>query len=255
MTTLEYALQRTLLIKATPETVFRFFTDSARWAAWWGAGSTINPQPGGRVHIRYPDGTEADGEVLALAEPREIVFTYGYANGKQIAPGGSRVTIRLEGVAEGTRLSLTHEFADQAVRDHHIQGWRYQLSLFSNLVADEVFANAAAAVDAWFGAWAIADEAERTAALEPIASPDVEFRDRFSAIASLPELVPHIGAAQRFMPGFSIIRRGPVRQCQGTALADWTASGPDGAQRGAGTNVFVFGPAGRITSVVGFWSQ
>ena len=34
-------------IEADRETVFRYFTDSGRWAAWWGAGSTIDPRPGG----------------------------------------------------------------------------------------------------------------------------------------------------------------------------------------------------------------
>ena len=255
MTVSRYALERTLLIRADPETVFRFFTDPARWAAWWGAGSTIEARVGGRVHIRYPDGAEASGDVTELDQPRRIVFTYGYASGKQISPGGSLVAIRLDPVDEGTRLSLTHEFDDAAARDHHVQGWRYQLSLFSNLVADEAFAGAAATVDAWFDAWAIPGEAERRAALERIASPNVEFKDRFSAVTGISELVPHVGAALRFMPGFTIRRSGAVRQCQGTALAPWTAAGPDGNERGAGTNVFVFGPTGRITSVVGFWNQ
>ena len=41
-------LDRTVVIRARPETVFGFFTDSGRWAAWWGAGSTIDPQAGRR---------------------------------------------------------------------------------------------------------------------------------------------------------------------------------------------------------------
>ena len=45
MPELPYQLDRTVVIKARPETVFRFFTDSARWASWWGAGSTIDPKP------------------------------------------------------------------------------------------------------------------------------------------------------------------------------------------------------------------
>ena len=36
---LEHSLERTVFIAATRATVFRFFTDSERFAAWWGAGS------------------------------------------------------------------------------------------------------------------------------------------------------------------------------------------------------------------------
>jgi len=34
MPELPYRLDRTVVIHAKPEAVFRFFTDSARWASW-----------------------------------------------------------------------------------------------------------------------------------------------------------------------------------------------------------------------------
>lgn len=250
---LAQTLERSLVIAATPDTVFRFFTDPARWAAWWGAGSTIDAVAGGRVYIRHPDGTEATGTVVEVSPPSTIVFTYGYVKGTLIPPGGSRVTIVLRPDADGTRLTLTHELADAAARDHHVQGWRYQLSLFSNLVANEVNANAQERVDAWFNAWAIADDGARESALASVVTPDVRFRDRFSAVDGLGDLVPHIGAAIRFMSGIRLERANAVRHCQGTVLADWTAISPDGQVRGRGTNVFVFGADNRIASVVGFW--
>ena len=43
MNGLDYSLERTVTIAARRETVFRYFTDSERFAAWWGAGSTIEP--------------------------------------------------------------------------------------------------------------------------------------------------------------------------------------------------------------------
>ena len=70
--------------------------------------------------------------------------------------------------------------------------------------------------------------------------------------AGLAELKPHIAAAQRFMPGMRMRRNGDVRHCQGTVLADFVIAGPDGIERASGTNVFVFGPAGRIESATGF---
>src|SRR5690348_11889052 len=115
-TTLAHRLDRTVIIQARPDVVFRFFTDNARWAAWWGAGSTIDPRPGGVVHIRYPGGNVASGEVLEIHPPERIVFTYGYASGEPIPPGASRVSIQLEAVERGTRLRLTHELDDATVR-------------------------------------------------------------------------------------------------------------------------------------------
>ena len=156
MPELPYGLDRTIVIKARPETVFRFFTDSARWAGWWGAGSTIDATPGGKVYIRHPNGIESLGEVLEVRQPEQITFTYGFVSGKPMPPGSSRVKIQLEPDEAGTRLRLRHDFAEAGPRDEHVQGWRFQLSLFSNAVANEVFADVAGLMDDWFAAWAIA---------------------------------------------------------------------------------------------------
>ena len=61
-----HRLERSIVIQARPETVFRFFTDSERWAKWWGAGSTIDARPGGKVLILHPGGVETLGEVCTF---------------------------------------------------------------------------------------------------------------------------------------------------------------------------------------------
>ncbi|MDR3700383.1 MAG: SRPBCC domain-containing protein [Candidatus Sulfopaludibacter sp.] len=252
MLKLPYDLQRTVLIRAVPETVFRFFTDSARFAAWWGAGSTIDATPGGKVYIRHPNGVETVGEVLEIQSPERIVFTYGYASGNPIPPGSSRVTIRLEPVESGTRLFLRHEFAEPGPRDLHVQGWRFQLSLFANAVANEVYAGAETTVDQWYEAWTIADDTARAEFLARVAAPEVSFRDRYSLLAGLEDLTAHSGAAQRFMPGIQVRRNGSVRQCQGTVLAEWIATDKEGKKRMSGTSVFQLRPDGRIEAVTSF---
>jgi hypothetical protein len=190
---------------------------------------------------------------VEIAPPSRLVFTYGYNAGKPIAPGESRVTIELDKIGQGTRLRLTHALADAAVRDEHVQGWRYQLSVFANVVADEIHANAAELVDGWFDAWNETDAAARASKFGAIASPGVRLHDRFSCVDGTDELTTHVGAAHRFMPGFRLQRNGDTRHCQGVVLAEWTAAGPDGQVRAQGTNVFALGADGLIESVTGFW--
>jgi len=254
LSTLPHALDRSVIIRAQQETVFRYFTDSARWAAWWGAGSTIDARPGGKVYIRHPNAVEAGGEVLEVDPPRRIVFTFGFASGQPIPLGASRVTIELAQDPAGTRLDLRHEFSDEAARNEHVQGWCYQLSVFGNVVADQVNAGAAARVDDWFAAWSESDATKRRVLLAKAVAPGISFRDRFSLVEGMEDLEPHLAAVHRFMPGMRLQRSGEVRHCQGTVLADWIASGPDGDERGRGTNVFTLDPDGRIAGVVGLWS-
>lgn len=249
---LPYQMERSVVIQARPETVFAFFSDSGRWAKWWGAGSTIEARAGGKVYIRHPNGIETIGEVVEVEEASRIVFTYGFSSGKPIPPGGSLVTISLAPCAEGTRLHLVHAFSDAAQRDHHVQGWRFQLSVFANVVANEVFAGAAGIVDAWFEAWAITDDHARQEAFAEIASQEVCFRDRYSLLEGVADLSSHAGAAQRFMPGIRMQRQGEPRHCQGMVIAEWVANDGEGRSHMNGTNVFTLGHDGRISSATGF---
>ena len=252
---LVHRLDRTLVIQARRETVFQFFTDTPQWAAWWGAGSTIDARPGGRMFIRHANGVEVSGQVTEVEAPERIVFTYGYASGKPIPPDGSRVTIRLDRHPKGTLLQLTHEFADVQPRDEHEQGWRFQLSLFANLIANTVISKGATSlVDQWFATWSEADTPTRERSLAAIAVPNVQFGDRFSCLEGAGEVSVHLAAAQRFMPGLRLERRGEIRHCQWHVLADWVAVGSDGEERGRGTNLFVLNADGQIASVTGFWA-
>jgi hypothetical protein len=76
MTELTETLDRRITICARRETVFAYFTDSERFAKWWGEGSHIDPRPGGAVFIHYPNGITAKGEVVLIEPPRRIEFTY-----------------------------------------------------------------------------------------------------------------------------------------------------------------------------------
>jgi uncharacterized protein YndB with AHSA1/START domain len=253
-TALPYRLERTVLIRADRAIVFSFFTNSDRWASWWGAGSRIDARPGGQLLIRHPNAVEASGEVVEVNPPERIVFTYGYANGKPSPPGSSRVTIRLEPAPRGTLLHLVHDFADLEARDEHVQGWRYQLSVFANVVTNHANANASAVVDAWFRGWSEPDKTARDGAIERATTADVAMVDRFSLLDGRTDLLAHLDAIQRFMPGIRLERLGEVRHCQGTLLADWVARGKDGNERGRGTNVFTLAVDGRIATVTGFWN-
>ena len=253
---LDHSLERVVIIRARRETVFRYFTDSARFAAWWGPGSSVDPRPGGAVRIRYPNAVEASGDVVELKPPERFVFTYGYADpSKGVPPGGSRVTITLEAVAEGTRLKLVHDLADAKSRDAHQLGWPYQLAVFATVVSSEEHAGLADRADAWFRGWAEQDADKRRALLAEAAAPSVEFRDPYGCVSGLGDLERHIVQVQTFMPGLTVHREGDPRQCQGTALVDWVVRSQDGVERGRGTNVVDLAPDGRFARVTGIQAR
>ncbi|MDG6146389.1 hypothetical protein NF717_12165, partial [Lactococcus formosensis] len=78
----------------------------------------------------------------------------------------------------------------------------------ANIVADEANAGGAGLIDEWFEAWREPDVSVRERSLARISVAEVQFRDRFSFTDGLADLLPHIAAAQRFMPGLRMERRG-----------------------------------------------
>ncbi len=251
MKPLPYTTTREVLIEADREIVFSFFTDSARWADWWGAGSTVEPRPGGRLRIRHSNGFVSEGQVLEVAEPERFVFTFSLQTQRIIPSEESRVTMQLEPKEEGTLVRVIHEVSDPVVRDLLVQGWRFHFSLFANAVSNFVNAGAPEVVDQWFALWSEPDAAAREAVLTRIAARKIRFRDRYSRVEGIQDVVAHTGASQRFLPGIRMERRGDVRHCQGTVLVDWVARAADGQVKMSGTNVFLLGPGLRIDSVTG----
>jgi uncharacterized protein YndB with AHSA1/START domain len=250
--TLEFSLNRTVEIRASRATVFRFFTDSLRWARWWGAGSTVDPRVGGAITIVYPTGDRASGVVREIVPDERFTFTFGYEGaGKPIAPGGSLVTITLADARGVTRLELRHDVDSVETRDHHVQGWRHQLARFADVVSDDVFGAIAEPLAAWIAAWNESDAAAVRALLDRAVVDDVRFRDANGDLYGREELAGHISAVHRFMPGLRLEARGTPRRAHDTALADWAIVTADGTARMTGTNVVRFALDGRIADVVG----
>ena len=132
----------TRIIKAPRELVWRAWTDPEHYKKWWGPrgfdcpAAKLDVRVGGKFHVamRGPDGVLVwiTGEYLVVDPPRRLVYTDGFADeAGQPVPAShygmpfyvpvSRVTIDLEAMKGGTKLTLTHsglpagEHADGAV--------------------------------------------------------------------------------------------------------------------------------------------
>jgi uncharacterized protein YndB with AHSA1/START domain len=250
MKPLPFVVERTIIIEADPALVFSFFTDTERCAAWWGGGSTVNPRVGGAIRIVHSNGFVSTGEVFEFAPPTRIGFTFSMQYQGVVPPEDSRVTFTIEPHANGTSVHVSHAVADKVLADLLPQGWRFHLSMFANAVSNLVNAAVPELVDAWFGLWSEPDGEARMTTLRAIAASNACFRDQYSSLTGLEEIALHIAAGRKFMPGIRFERRGPVRHCQGTAIADWATVGPDGQPRTGGTNVFVV-RHGKFESVTG----
>ncbi len=243
-------------IVARPETVYRFFSDPQRFTLWMGAQSSIELRIGGTLVVSHPSGPPASGTIKELIQNQKIVFTWGHrAGGGPVPEGSSTVTITLEPIAEGTRVTLRHAgLPTEADRIGHTFGWRHYLSQLSYFVSSDTFAaQLDGLVDTYLRAWSETEGAKRAALLAECWADNGLFRDRYACLDSRESLDTHISNVQRMAPGAALERSGPIEQCHAFARYPWRAVFPNGAVMAAGTNFFELSSDGKIRSMVGFW--
>ncbi len=135
-------------IRATPERLFKAWTDPKELANWWHmdnaeskfAGATLDLKVGGRyrVGMTNTDGKThvAVGEYREVTRPTKLVFTW---NWEDQSMGGSNtlVTVEFRDVGGGkTEVVLTHErFTDEKAAQGHEQGWTQLLKVLERAVA------------------------------------------------------------------------------------------------------------------------
>jgi uncharacterized protein YndB with AHSA1/START domain len=252
----EAPVEVALSIAARPETIFRYFTDPARFARWMGDGSTLRAAPGGRLRIGYPTGQVAGGRVVAIEPDRRIVFTWGYEGEEQAVPAGSStVEITLEPEPDGTRVRLRHTGLPPGEPPlAHLAGWRHALATLAYTgSADQLAPVLAERVDDWLAAWNEPDPAERAALLGRCLADGGRFRDPTAAVDGAGPLADHIGMVQRMAGGTRLVGRGALEPCHGLVRFGWAAVGPGEVVVATGTNVAGADLDGRFRWVTGFW--
>jgi uncharacterized protein YndB with AHSA1/START domain len=121
-------LEVSVHIAATPETVFPYFTDPARYVRWMGSEATLDPVPGGTYYVNMREGVQVAGEFVEVDPPLRLVFTLGWANDTTVPPGSTRLVVTLEPRTASTRVVLRHHnLPDDEQRSHHRLGWEMYL--------------------------------------------------------------------------------------------------------------------------------
>jgi uncharacterized protein YndB with AHSA1/START domain len=132
---------REMHIRATPETVFEFFTDPAKVTRWLATEATLDPRPGGICHQDHAreDGSGGSyhmrGEFVEVSPPERVVFTWGFTDPDVgVPPGSSVVDVTLTPDGGGTRLRLEHRELPSATIESHSGGWTGMLERLATAV-------------------------------------------------------------------------------------------------------------------------
>lgn len=124
------ALEHSIAIAASAETVYALWTTSDGLASWWGTSAEVDPRPGGAVRVLLDGGPVMRGEFVELDPPRRVVFTFGWEVAPpegEVLPGSTTVEVDIAPSESGVLLTLRHSGLPEAQRDGHRGGWAHFL--------------------------------------------------------------------------------------------------------------------------------
>lgn len=130
-------------LKAPPAKVFAAWTTPDLLMRWFGPDGIENvtadcdARVGGafRIVMRAPDGEmhEVSGVYREVDPPEKLVFSWAW---RTTPERQSLVTVLIKSEGDGALLTLMHEqFADEAARDRHSQGWTGSIDRLEKLFA------------------------------------------------------------------------------------------------------------------------
>jgi uncharacterized protein YndB with AHSA1/START domain len=119
---------KTMVIKASPETVWEFFVDPEKLVRWKGMTAELDPTPGGIYRCEVIPGHTALGEYVELDRPNRLVFTWGWENESNVPAGSSTIEVDLTPEGDGTSLRFVHkELPNAESVESHAHGWDHYL--------------------------------------------------------------------------------------------------------------------------------
>jgi uncharacterized protein YndB with AHSA1/START domain len=104
------AVERVILLPASPERVWSTLTEGRELSAWFGAEVEFEARLGGPVTFRWPDGRSREATVEEMDPPRRLTFRWApferTGGGARVVPA-TRVEFTLEPARDGTLLRLS----------------------------------------------------------------------------------------------------------------------------------------------------
>jgi uncharacterized protein YndB with AHSA1/START domain len=121
-------VQHEVRVRASPETVFEFFTDPRKMVQWMGTSATLDPRPGGVCRINPSGHAAMLGEFVEVEAPRRVVFTWGWEEALlKTPPQSTLVEVSLTPDGADTVVRLSHRRLRPETVALHRAGWQHYL--------------------------------------------------------------------------------------------------------------------------------
>src|SRR6478752_2239423 len=119
--------ERAVLVPLDAAETFALITQPDRLRRWMSVAARIEFRVGGEYRWTVAPGHTAAGTVVEMDPGKRLVYTWGWEDAADPAPGGSTVTVTLTPVDGGTEVRLVHDGLTDERAARHAEGWNHYL--------------------------------------------------------------------------------------------------------------------------------
>jgi uncharacterized protein YndB with AHSA1/START domain len=124
---------KTVDLPVPPDIAFDLLTDPERLRRWQAVSAYVDLRAGGEYRWTVIPGQVAAGTYREVEPGRRLVLGWGWEGNDDLPPDTSTVTVTVEPVGEGSRVTLVHDGLTPAQQKTHAAGWEHYLGRLVDL--------------------------------------------------------------------------------------------------------------------------
>ncbi len=119
--------EKAVVVPLDPAGTFALITRPDRLRRWMTVAARVELRAGGAYRWTVTPGHTAAGTIVDVDPGKRVVFSWGWEDHGDPAPGGSTVTVTLTPVDGGTEVRLVHDGLTEEQAARHAEGWNHFL--------------------------------------------------------------------------------------------------------------------------------
>ena len=124
---------KTTVLPVTPDEAFALLTEPERLRRWQSVTAVVDLRAGGSYEWAVTPGHLAGGTFREVEPGRRIVFGWGWHDSDDLPYDASTVTVTLEPVEGGSKVTLVHEGLSEEQAENHAEGWNHYFERLERL--------------------------------------------------------------------------------------------------------------------------
>ncbi len=127
---------KSAVLPVSPDEAFALLTEPERLRRWQTVTARVDLRAGGEYRWTVTPGHVASGTFREVEPGKRVVFGWGWEGDDNLKPDASTVTLTVEPVDGGTRVTLEHAGLTEEQAVHHAMGWDHYFERLQKVAVD-----------------------------------------------------------------------------------------------------------------------